>query len=387
MESEPIKLTKQEEELAIYYAEAMNAEDYEQALSYISELIKLREHNPVYYLWLGDCYRVSAQVDNALDSYRKALDLDGKYYTVGDDFREDAERHIKGLELIKKATEACQAKQYEEAIRWIDDFIKIDLDWGDIYALRGYCNDLLGNRVLAIKDYSLSLKRRLSEQARPSVENNIKPTELKSLHLMVTEMESDKSEDDTIFLQEYLKLLKSIEERLTFCPEISELPGFDRFCQDIDELKKISMRSPGKALLIGIDSEGIFAVTQEELVNRKQKHPDSECIFSSKVTDIDQSQSSTVNARLGSRLASKDVPVSDSKDKERARKRDYYKRNKARLSGNQNKYDDEHRVQIHFKNKFYQMIKTHGVNKTYMIEDVKDLATEDTVYHQLRSDY
>ena len=89
----------------------MNAKEYEKALSYLSELIKLREHNPVYYLWLGDCYRVLAQVNNALDSYRKALDLDGKYYTVGDEFREDVKKHINGLTLIQKATQACQEKK------------------------------------------------------------------------------------------------------------------------------------------------------------------------------------------------------------------------------------------------------------------------------------
>ncbi len=112
MEGSPIKLTKEEEELAINFDEAMNAKDYEQALSHVSELIKLRKHNPVYHLWLGDCYRVSTQVDNALDSYRRALDLDGKYYIVGDDFREDVKKHINGLELIQKTTQACGAVKY-----------------------------------------------------------------------------------------------------------------------------------------------------------------------------------------------------------------------------------------------------------------------------------
>ena len=62
------------------------------------------KHNPVPHLWLGDCYRTSAQFDHALDSYRKALELEGKYYIVGDDFREDAKRCINGVELIQKAT-------------------------------------------------------------------------------------------------------------------------------------------------------------------------------------------------------------------------------------------------------------------------------------------
>jgi len=87
---------------------------------------------------------------------------------------------------------------------------------GDIYALRGYCNDLLGNRVLAIKDYSLSLNRRLSEQVKPSVEANIKPMQFKDIGLVMDKvklaennsMESSKS----AVIKEYLKFLINISQ-------------------------------------------------------------------------------------------------------------------------------------------------------------------------------
>ena len=381
-----MKLTEKEKELAIYYGEAIDAGDYEQALSHIRKLIELRNNDPVYYLWLGDCYRVSAQWDNALDSYRKALDFEVKYYNIGEEFREDARRYIMGVELIKKATEACQAKKYEEAIYFIDDFTKIDPGWGDIYALRGYCNDSLGNRVLALKDYGLSLTRGLSEQVRPSVEANIKPTESRHQGLIMDEVERDSESSDAIFLQEYVKLLKLIEAYLPILPEIADLPNFDRYSKDIDKLREVLSRNPGKSILIGWDIDGIFVGTKEELASRRRKYPDRQYIYSVRVENMEQPESTIINLNLGSRLAAQDKPKTASKLKELERKRRYYWKNKAKLSAKQNEYDERHRAHIHFKNQYYYMLRNYGISKTYMMKDVQSKSTEDSVYHHMRKD-
>lgn len=377
MEGSPIKLTKQEKEFAIFFDEAMNAKDYEQALSSVSELIKLRKHNPVYHLWLGDCYRVSAQVDNALDSYRKALDLDGKYYIVGDDFREDVKKHINGLELIQKATQACQAKQYKEAICWIDDFIKIDPNWGDIYALRGYCNDLLGNRIQAIKDYSLSLNLRLSEQARPSVEGNIKPTEFKDIGLVMDKVklannnsiESSKS----AVIKEYLKFLKLIEAYLPILPEIAELPQFNRFCKDIDKLREVSIRAGGDTVLIGCDKDGIFIPTREEFRNRRQKNYRGYS-FSLGVEDRKGLEKAVIEFNIGKRLAEKYDTHTSSKQKELDRKKKYYHSDShiEKLKAYQREYDKKHKTQINLKMKAYYLLDKKGKARSYNVFEIGD---------------
>lgn len=372
MEGNPVKLTKQEEELAINFDKAMNAKDYEQALSHVSELIKLRENNPVYHLWLGDCYRVSAQVDNALDSYRKALDLDGKYYIVGGDFRKDVTRYINGLKLIQKATQAFSAKKYEEAIHWIDDFIKIDPNWGDISALRGQCNELLGNRVLAIKDYSLALKGKLSEKARPRVEDLIKPTGFRNLNLIIDEVEADSGAGDAIFVQEYVKLLQKIEELIPIYPEIAELPNFDRFSKDIDTLNKAMLQVGGDTSLIGIDEDGLFVATREELMRKKQKHPDRPYLFSLRVEDRKGLETDIIKVNLGKRLAGKQKTSTESRQKKLDWGKKNYDSNKQKLKAYQRGYYKKNKAQIRLKMKAYYIMSKQGKTRSYNVLEIGD---------------
>jgi len=386
MESNAVDWTEREEELSNLFAEAMDNKDTESALLHVHELITIREEHPVYHFWLGDCYRISAQFDKALESYRKALDLD-EQYAVGEDFREVTKGYIDGLKLIIKAMQLFEAKEYEKAIHCVDEFIKIDPEWGDIYILRGHCNELLGKRVQALRDYHSALNGRISETVKPKLDDLSESTKLKSLNLIIDELiPASSSAGKSNLVQEYIKLLKSIEGLLLYYPEIADLPGYDRFCKDIDELKIISNRTKGKAIIIGIDEDGVFIVNQETLKNKRMKRPERKYLYSAVVEDMEQSQANMMNMSLGSRLVSQNSPITESKRKELERKRRYYQRHKADLSAKQNEYDEKHKAQIHFKNKFYYMLKNNGASKPYMMKDVVSKEDEDFAYHQLSNE-
>lgn len=391
MENEPIKLTKEEEELARKVGALMDNGKYNQAIPHIKKLIKIRDNYALTYLWLGDCHRNLGQFNEALDSYNKALEFDGKCYDIVDDnFRKVVTRYINGIELMEKAMQAYHAKQYKKATHWSNEVIKIDANWGDIYALRGHCNEFLGNRILAIKDYSLSLNLNLSESLRPMVEELIKPKIAQSLKLTTYNVECIKEniagDNIAVLTQEYFKLLRLIEEWLPILPDIAESPRFNRFCTDIDKLRKVTIHNPGKAILIGMDKDGIFFINQEELISKRQKYPDTQYLCTAIVEDTEQLKEVTISLNLGKRLALKDIPKSESKLKELERKKRYYWKHKAKLSGNQNEDDEKRKAQIHFKNKFYYMLRKSGISKTYMMKDVKSKASEDSVYHQLSNE-
>ena len=195
MEGIPVELTEREIELGELYEQAIENEEFAKALTFIDELIEIRKENPVYYFWQGGCYRVLGQFDNALDSYRKSLYFEGKVYIVGENLSENAERYIRGLELIKKIYESFQKEKYKVCIKYIDEFMKIHSSFGDMYVMRGCCNDLLGNRVLALADYGRSLNLKLSEHLIPIRESQIKPKIIKDQRLVSNEVEYDKSCD------------------------------------------------------------------------------------------------------------------------------------------------------------------------------------------------
>ncbi len=391
MEGDLVQLAEGEQELTRKIGTLMDNGKYNQAIPHIKKLIKIRDTYALTYLWLGDCYRNLGQFDEALDSYNKALEFDGKCYDIVDDnFRKVVTKYINGIELMEKAMRSYYAKQYKKAIHWSNEVIKIDANWGDIYALRGHCNEFLGNRILAIKDYSLSLNLNLSESLRLVVEELIKPKTVQSLKLTTDNVgcikENIAGDNISVLMHEYFKFLQLIEEWLSISPEIVESPRFNRFCTDIDKLRKVTICNPGKAILIGMNKGGMFFPNQEELMSKMQKYPDTQYLCTAIVEDTEQLKEVTISLNLGKRLALKDIPKSESKLKELERKRRYYYRHKFKLSGKQNDRDEKRKAQIHFKNKFYYLLRKSGISKTYMMKDVKSKSTEDSVYHQLSNE-
>jgi tetratricopeptide (TPR) repeat protein len=99
MESEPVKRTKLEEMLYQKAKYDIYSNKYEDAISLIKHLLRIKPHHPLYYLMLGDCYRGANQAVRALTNYRKALDNEGEIIPLDDNFRRDVERRIITLEI------------------------------------------------------------------------------------------------------------------------------------------------------------------------------------------------------------------------------------------------------------------------------------------------
>jgi len=89
-------------EIALYnqLREDYKNQSWELAITHINQLIKIRPNDPVYYLWLGDCYKNLDKINDALRGYQEALILD-KQYPVGGDFRREVTELFVALGLIE----------------------------------------------------------------------------------------------------------------------------------------------------------------------------------------------------------------------------------------------------------------------------------------------
>ncbi|GAI37079.1 unnamed protein product, partial [marine sediment metagenome] len=266
----------QEEELAINFDEAMNAKDYEQALTIISKLIDIRNDYHVSYLWLGDCHRGLGQVDQALESYRKALDLEGKYYIVGDDFKDTVSLRIRVAEIEQKATLAYREGHYEEAIEYIDEFLMLNPKESKAHILRGLCNEARDDYNRAIRDYKAAFNNGLPDDMRELLNRRLvflsNPITIldksKYLKLLVDDMPTKSELGEQIDKTYYMGFRNIFDGNRKLHEAIlkSVDPKLEAWRSAIIKQRNTVKRTGYNVELMGFDEDGYFLVNDIELV-------------------------------------------------------------------------------------------------------------------------
>jgi tetratricopeptide (TPR) repeat protein len=118
--------------------------DFEQAIQYFSEAIRLNHVYVNAYSSLGNVYRKMGEhfIKNALVNFKIALLLDPKHENT---------LFWRGWLLLKKG-------QYENAITDFTEVININPEDSETYLRRGICYRYLENFDLAIKDYNRAIE-------------------------------------------------------------------------------------------------------------------------------------------------------------------------------------------------------------------------------------
>jgi hypothetical protein len=136
--------------------------------------------------------------------------------------------------------------------------------------------------------------------------------------------------------------------------------------------------------LLGVDEEGFFFPTEETIKAKKLKDPDKEFFSINFSKEIKSGYHDVHTIRIDKAITKAIIPLTESRRKELERKKRYYLRHRQNLLDNQNKYDKEHRVQIHFKNKNYYLLKKQGASRTYNYAPYLASADENDVsYHEI----
>ncbi|MFC2028243.1 tetratricopeptide repeat protein, partial [Chloroflexota bacterium] len=155
---------------------AVESGDYTKALSIIEGLLKVKHYHPLYYYALGLCQGQLGQYSEALSSYKRALEYEGKQYSMEVGFRETVVRGMNELSLACKANILFSARKYEDAIDFLDGLLEMYPNSGKYYFMRGMCNELTGAIIAAKKDYkkalehgleNVEMKRIAEDRARP----------------------------------------------------------------------------------------------------------------------------------------------------------------------------------------------------------------------------
>lgn len=103
--------------LVAFYLEAaqhMKKGNYTEEFKVLTQALEMAPENPLTLIKLGRCYRMLGMQSNALDSYKKALELDpnagtayanmGTIHNLNKNYREAAKCYEKGLPYIDKST-------------------------------------------------------------------------------------------------------------------------------------------------------------------------------------------------------------------------------------------------------------------------------------------
>lgn len=152
---------------------AMDAERYEQAINHIDELIKLDPSNGDHYYVRSLCRLILGDVVKAAEDCREALK-----HELLDIHRKSCEDKVKRVFVLpplhEKAKAAHNAGHFKEAIKLLDELIKLDPENGLHYRNRGDCKQRVGDVSDAIRDYRAALKRELPDDLRQNIGATIK---------------------------------------------------------------------------------------------------------------------------------------------------------------------------------------------------------------------
>jgi len=73
-----INRSAQEQELLKKADKALKTGNYELVLSFANRVVKFEPSDPLYYVLFGECYKGLGKIQEALESYDRALQLDGQ---------------------------------------------------------------------------------------------------------------------------------------------------------------------------------------------------------------------------------------------------------------------------------------------------------------------
>lgn len=152
---------------------AIDAERYEQAINHIDKLLKLDPSDGDHYYARAECRLALGDDVKAAEDCREALKHD-----LLDIHRKRCEDQVKRVfvlrPLYEEAKAANSAGHIKEAIKLLDELIKLDPENGLHYRNRGDCKQRMGDVSGAIKDYRAALKRELPDDLRQKLGATIK---------------------------------------------------------------------------------------------------------------------------------------------------------------------------------------------------------------------
>ncbi|MCP4607525.1 MAG: tetratricopeptide repeat protein [Planctomycetes bacterium] len=378
-----------EEALFTQAKTALEEDDYTNALSLVKKLLKESKYNPLYHFMLGDCLRGLNQIDDALKSYKKALKYDGTRYLMEEGFREVVHREITELELSQGYMNACSEGRYLDALDILDKHIEMCPYSANFYFLRGECHERVHAIRNAIEDYETSINCGLPDDLKEIAEGRI--TELSKIEIgsqrqikLSTREPIVLSSTDTEKQAEYSSAME-ISRLFNKLEEVvynSSDPKLAKWRREIDRFRGAMSLSDKDTFIKCTDQDGIANhITTDEFLQKIREHPERTYSTTAVVVNpnTDTREEKIIEMKLGSRLAKRGEPVSESKRKELERKKRYYYKNHERLKEYQRNYDRNNRVKNHFKDKFLYMLRKQGQTRTYTVLR-KD---EDSYYYGL----
>jgi len=351
--------------------------EYEVVISIINDLLEITPEDFDCYTMLGHCQSMLDLKDEAKVSYSKAEEMiSGVSNDKCPDITYTAEEmaaQVFTLEVKLLYTKYFEAEKYEDAIGVIDKYLEVFPDSARSYVRRGHCHQLMKNYLRALNDYreALELGRELPDEQRNGVEAHIEavagPVDViyKQLSMYTTE--------DVHMPTSDIKKLKDYLAYQEFCDGTDKL--FDtilgstspEFAEYRAAVRTVIEKGKFDAFALGYDpkEDDYFHFTMDELLKRLRKHPDRGFTFTGTAFNPNTGEPMFWELELGKRLAKRGEPVSESRRKERERKRRYYKRHKERLREKQRVYDRNHRLQNRFKHRNYYQLKNYGMSRSY----------------------
>jgi len=137
---------------AIYY----ELGNYESAIYYLEEAIRLSPNQLDAYSYLWNCYGKLGDYKKAVEIINKALNVDSNYKKAKQ-MKTEMTNKLNEIYLIR-GLECFKNKNYNDAISYFKDYLSIMPDCGKCYYYMGTCYFVLGKYHDAISNYTKCVK-------------------------------------------------------------------------------------------------------------------------------------------------------------------------------------------------------------------------------------
>ncbi len=319
--------TQKEDSVYETAVEAIESRDYSNAISIVEGLLKVNNVHPLYHYALALCQSKRDQFSEALMSYKRALENDGKRYSMEDGFRETVIKEMTELSSVSKAYMSFSVHQYEDAIANFDALLEMYPNSGHYYFMRGMCNEKMGATIAAEKDYETALKYGLKDtEKKHYAESRTRPKTKPETEIVVQPL--------TMYMKE---------------EEIND---------GIKEKVPLKMPSWNSIAITGIDENKMFyPMTIEDLIRKQKENPDIDYKFPLPIVDFDTGEKKLSIGHIGKRLTKRKQPETESQRKRRERNKRYYDKKRGDYDNPWKKYRDTHKAEIKVKNSLYYLAR------------------------------
>lgn len=286
-------------------------------------------------------------------------------------------------ELQREALAALDARDYKKAVQLFRNLLKVRPRYPVYYLMTSYCYGLLKD----FKNTDKYLEKSLARVSKRSINYDFdkmadelstllleKNPSLKPYEALKLLVESKRklgkhkpSEEELAFEKVLVERFYNLEKAITN----SDAPNSIKYRQAFIKIALWAVKLGLDSQMLGFDDDGVFVVTNEELIRRKAKYPGRQYILSTVIKNAEtgEEQVLTFNARKQFKMG---LPT-ESELKTRIRKRRYYYKHQMERQDHQKRYDRRNKIRKHFRNRLDYMLKrgtVHAYRSERQYEDI-----------------